>query len=285
MILARTRTRAVSRATCAFRRTASCAPEVHPTAVVEPGAVLADGARIGPYCVVFSGALAARVRFGRPWPESDSFRAPAAAGARVGRRTRLDSHVSLAGAARVGDDCRLRPFSSVGGEAQDKRAAQDTSGEAWLGDRVMVGSVPEFQRRQAFWRHVPTANPQIAPPAACARACSEHVTVNRGTGGGGGVTRVGDECWLLAGSHVAHDAALGRAVVLSNHAAVAGHVTVGDGAVLGGGAGVRQKVAIGRCVSTASVREDWMPLLPRCPFARLTHRLLSPTAGWPWWEA
>lgn len=190
------------------------------------------------------------------------FPRPTAAGARVGRRTRLDSHVSLAGAARVGDDCHLRPFSSVGGEAQDKKAANDDSGEVWVGDRVMVGSV-----------RIPAAPATVTAALTPLCPCSEHVTVHRGTPGGGGVTRVGDDCWLLAGSHVAHDATLGRAVVLSNHAAVAGHVSVGDGAVLGGGAGVRQQVSIGRSVPSRASRHA----------SGLTRRSLGSIAGLPWW--
>ena len=62
----------------------------------------------------------------------------------------------------------------------------------------------------------------------------EHVTINTGTEGGGGVTRIGADCLLMAGAHVAHDVMLGDGVILVNHAAIAGHCQIGDGAIIGG---------------------------------------------------
>ena len=73
----------------------------------------------------------------------------------------------------------------------------------------------------------------------------EHVTMNGGTEAGGGLTRVGSHCLLLAGAHVAHDCQLGNHVLLVNNATLAGHVTVEDYAILGGLSAVHQWVRIG----------------------------------------
>ena len=74
----------------------------------------------------------------------------------------------------------------------------------------------------------------------------EGVTINTGTAGGGGITRVGDDCLLMTGSHVAHDAQIGSNVVMANQSAVAGHCIIEDGVIIGGLSGVHQFVRIGR---------------------------------------
>ncbi|HEY0660701.1 MAG TPA: acyl-[acyl-carrier-protein]--UDP-N-acetylglucosamine O-acyltransferase, partial [Lysobacter sp.] len=68
---------------------------------------------------------------------------------------------------------------------------------------------------------------------------------NRGTGNGGGITRIGDDNWLLAYTHVAHDCMIGSHCVFSNNATLAGHVSVGDHVILSGFAGVHQFCRIG----------------------------------------
>ena len=73
----------------------------------------------------------------------------------------------------------------------------------------------------------------------------EFVTINRGTDGGGGITRIGDDNWLLAYVHVAHDCVVGNQCVFSNNATLAGHVAVGDHVILSGFAGVHQFCRIG----------------------------------------
>ncbi len=74
----------------------------------------------------------------------------------------------------------------------------------------------------------------------------EHVTMNLGTEGGGGVTRVGDDCLFMAGCHIAHDAQIGDRVIVVNSAAVAGHCVIEDDVIIGGLSGVHQFVRIGR---------------------------------------
>jgi UDP-N-acetylglucosamine acyltransferase len=73
----------------------------------------------------------------------------------------------------------------------------------------------------------------------------EGATLNTGTEGGGGVTTVGDDCLLMTGSHVGHDASLGNRVILANHVAIAGHCRIGDDVIIGGLSGIHQWVRIG----------------------------------------
>ena len=74
----------------------------------------------------------------------------------------------------------------------------------------------------------------------------EHVTMNAGTEGGGGVTRIGDDGLFMAGCHVAHDAQIGDRVIVVNSAAVAGHCVLEDDVIIGGLSGIHQWVRIGR---------------------------------------
>lgn len=129
----------------------------------------------------------------------------------IGDGTTLGPHCSVAGPTRIGRDNRFVGHCAIGGEPQDKK---------FQGERVelVIGDGNTFR---------------------------EFVTVNRGTTGGGGVTRIGDRNWMLAYVHVAHDCIVGNDCVFSNNATLAGHVTVGDHVILSGFAGVHQFCRIG----------------------------------------
>jgi UDP-N-acetylglucosamine acyltransferase len=124
----------------------------------------------------------------------------------------LISHVVVAGRTEVGEGTRIFPFASIGHQPQDLKFKGESS-------ELFIGK-----------------NNQIR----------EHVTMNPGTAGGGLVTRVGDNCLFMVGTHVAHDCVLGDSVIMANNATLAGHVVVGDFAVLGGLSAVHQFVRIGR---------------------------------------
>lgn len=138
-------------------------------------------------------------------------------GVEVGDRTRIDSHAVVQGPACLGADNHLHPFVSVGGDPQDKKY-DGTPTRLEVGDRNVI---------------------------------REYCTVHRGTRGGGGVTRLGDDNWIMAYVHVAHDCRIGSGTVLASYAGLAGHVTVDDFAVLGGLTVVHQFCAIGRHAFTA----------------------------------
>ena len=129
----------------------------------------------------------------------------------LGDRVKIYSHAVVTGVTEVGEGCEIHPFAVVGGKPQDMKYRGEES-------RLIVG------------------------PHTTIR---EHVTMNGGTEGGGGVTRVGSHGLFLAGAHVAHDCQLGDHVLLVNNATLAGHVTVEDHAILGGLSAVHQWVRIG----------------------------------------
>ncbi|MFC6687465.1 acyl-ACP--UDP-N-acetylglucosamine O-acyltransferase [Jhaorihella thermophila] len=130
----------------------------------------------------------------------------------LGDRVHLKSHVVVTGNTRIGDDTVVFPFSTLGEIPQDLK---------FKGEKTRT----EIGRRNRI------------------REC---VTVNAGTEGGGGVTRIGDDCLLMACTHVAHDVLIGNRVILVNSSGVAGHVIVEDDVIIGGLSGVHQFVRIGR---------------------------------------
>src|SRR5574337_1285147 len=111
----------------------------------------------------------------------------------------------------IGRDNRITQFASLGGDPQDKKWQGDRT-ELVIGDRNLI---------------------------------REFVTINRGTGGGGGITRLGDDNWVLAYVHIAHDCQIGNHVVFSNYSALAGHVQIGDWTILSGYSGVHQFCKVG----------------------------------------
>jgi UDP-N-acetylglucosamine acyltransferase len=148
--------------------------------------------------------------------------------ASLGAGVRLMSHVVVTGRTTVGAATRIFPFASLGHEPQDLKYRGE---EAAL--EIGAGCI-----------------------------IRESVTMNPGTAGGGGVTKVGDRCAFLASSHVAHDCRVGNNVILSNNVMIAGHCVVGDYAILGGGAGVHQFVRIGHHAfigGLAGVENDVIP--------------------------
>jgi len=129
----------------------------------------------------------------------------------IGENTEIGPHCSVHGPTRIGRDNRFIGHVAVGGEPQDKKYAGERT-ELVIGDRNVF---------------------------------REFVTLNRGTGGGGGITTVGNDNWMLAYTHVAHDCQVGNHCVFSNNTTLAGHVTVGDHVIISGFAGAHQFCRIG----------------------------------------
>ena len=123
----------------------------------------------------------------------------------------LKSHVVVTGHTTIGSDTVVFPFASLGEIPQDLKFKGEET-------RLVIG-----QRNRI----------------------REHVTMNTGTEGGGGVTIVGDDCLFMAGCHVAHDVHIGNRVILVNSAAVAGHCVLEDDVIIGGLSGIHQFVRIG----------------------------------------
>ena len=124
----------------------------------------------------------------------------------------LESHVVVVGKTTVGQRTHIYPFASIGHRPQDLKYRGEPS-------ELVVGADNVLR---------------------------EHVTMNPGTAGGGMLTRVGNHCLFMVGSHVAHDCRIGNNVIFANNATVGGHVSVEDYAILGGLSAVHQFVRIGR---------------------------------------
>lgn len=125
--------------------------------------------------------------------------------------TTVGPHAVVNGPTTIGADCKIFQFASVGEDPQDLKFDGKDS-------RLEIGSRNKIR---------------------------EFVTINRGTGGGGGVTRIGDDNLLMAYVHVAHDCLIGNNTVFANSASLAGHVAVDDYAILGGFSLVHQFSRIG----------------------------------------
>lgn len=129
----------------------------------------------------------------------------------LGDRVRLDSHVVIDGKTSIGDDTHIFPFVSVGLTPQDLKYAGEPT-ETEIGKR----------------NHI-----------------REFVTIHRGTAGGGGLTKIGDDNLFMAQAHVAHDCQIGNEVIMANAATLAGHVEIADRANVGAYSGVHQFCRIG----------------------------------------
>ena len=122
----------------------------------------------------------------------------------------LFSHVSIVGKTIIGNNTKIWPFASIGHQPQDLKY----NGEP---NELIIGS--DNKKRKCFYKP--------------------------GTKGGGGLTKIGNECLFMLGSHIGHDCKLGNKIILANNAALAGHVILEDRVYIGGLSGVHQFVRIG----------------------------------------
>ena len=159
---------------------------IHKTAIIEPGAKLAEGVSVGPYSIVGKDVT-------------------------IGEGTWIGPHVTIEGRVTIGRNNKIHQFSAIGGPPQDKKyAGEDTSVEIGNGNTIR-----------------------------------EYVTINRGTIGDAKVTRLGDDNWIMAYVHLAHDCQVGSHTIFANLSQLAGHVHVGDWAILGGATHCHQFVKVG----------------------------------------
>jgi UDP-N-acetylglucosamine acyltransferase len=135
----------------------------------------------------------------------------------IGDDTRIGPHVVIEGHTRIGRNNRVFQFCSLGAAPQDKKYANEPT-------RLEIGDDNTIR---------------------------EFCTLNCGTAQDAGVTRLGDDNWIMAYVHLAHDCQIGDHTIFANNAQLAGHVHVGDYAILGGFTGVHQFVRIGAHSFTA----------------------------------
>ena len=159
---------------------------IHPTAIVHPGAKLAEGVEIGAYTVVGEHAI-------------------------IGKDTKIASHVLIDGWTTIGERNQIFSFSAIGTPPQDISYKNEKTS-------VIIGNDNVIR---------------------------ESATVHRATAKEDRITEIGNNNFLMAYSHVAHDCKLGSHIIMANSAGLAGHITVGDYAILGGIVAVHQFVRIG----------------------------------------
>ena len=129
----------------------------------------------------------------------------------IGSGTVISPHVVIDPFVTIGRNCRIFQYAAI-------------------------GAVPQSLKFEGEKTYVKIGNGTII---------REFVTIHRGTGFGGGITEVGEENFLMAYTHIAHDCRVGRKVVMANNATLAGHITIGDHATIGGLVAVHQFVKIG----------------------------------------
>jgi UDP-N-acetylglucosamine acyltransferase len=177
---------------------------VHPSSVIENGAVLHDGVTIGPFCHIGANAV-------------------------VGEGTQLISHASVIGNTRIGRNCTLHPHAVLGGLPQVIGLAAHPDSRLEIDDGCVF---------------------------------REYATAHSGIPKFGGLTKVGTNCYIMIGAHIAHDCQIGNNVVMANNVSLAGHIEVGDNVWFGGLSAVHQFSRIGRNAfigGGAIVVEDVIP--------------------------
>jgi len=168
--------------------------------------------------------------------------------------------------ASIGTGCDIGPYSVIGPEVRIARDCRIEShvvieGPSVIGEgnsishHAVIGTAPQDVKFKGGESRLEIGNGNVI---------REFATVNRGTPRGGGVTVIGDNCFLMAYIHVAHDCKLGDRVIMANCATLAGHVKVCDGANFGGLAAVHQYAHVGRMAfigGGAMVRRDVPPFV------------------------
>ena len=179
--------------------------KIHPTAAVDPAAVLDGTVEIGAYSIIGPNVV-------------------------IGPRTKIGPHVVIEGHTTIGADNTLFQYSSIGAAPQDKKYGGEPT-RLEIGDRNTV---------------------------------REFCTLNLGTVQDAGVTRIGNDNWIMAYVHIAHDCQLGSNLILANNATLGGHVHLDDWVFLGGMTSVHQFCRIGAhamTAFTAAVTQDVPPFV------------------------
>ena len=130
----------------------------------------------------------------------------------IGEGTEIQSHVSIIGNTKIGNNNKIYSFASIGNDPQDlKYNGEETKLE--IGDSNKI---------------------------------REYVTINPGTKGGGGLTKIGNNCLFMVSSHIAHDCLVGNNVILANNVPLGGHAHIESNVIIGGNSAVQQVTRVGR---------------------------------------
>ncbi len=130
----------------------------------------------------------------------------------IGENVIIHSHVNISGNTKIGNGNKIYPFASIGNDPQDlKYNGEET--------KLVIGNNNKIR---------------------------EYVTINPGTVGGGGLTKIGNNCLFMISSHIAHDCHVGNNVIIANNVPLGGHVAIDDNVVIGGNSAVQQFTRIGK---------------------------------------
>ena len=130
----------------------------------------------------------------------------------IGENVIIHSHVNISGNTKIGNGNKIFPFASIGNDPQDLKYNGEKT-------KLVIGNNNKIR---------------------------EYVTINPGTEGGGGLTKIGDNCLFMIASHIAHDCHVGNNVIIANNVPLGGHVIIEDNVVIGGNSAVQQFVRIGK---------------------------------------
>ena len=155
--------------------------------------------------------------------------------ARLGRNVMIGAYAIIGADVEIGDDCHVGPHVVIHGPTRIGRNNH-------IHAHAVLGGDPQDKKYSGERTELLIGNDNII---------REFCTLNRGTGSGGGSTRIGDDNWILAYVHIAHDCQVGSHCVFSNNAALAGHVVVGDHVVLAGYTLLHQFCRVGDHAFTA----------------------------------
>ena len=130
----------------------------------------------------------------------------------IGQGTVIQSHVNITGQTKIGKNNIIYPFASIGNDPQDLKFQGEET-------RLEIGDNNKIR---------------------------EYVTINPGTKGGGGLTKVNNNCLFMVSAHIAHDCFVGNNVILANNVPLGGHAHIGDNAIIGGNSAVQQFTRVGK---------------------------------------
>ena len=130
----------------------------------------------------------------------------------IDENTEVQSHVSIVGNTKIGKNNKIYPFASIGNDPQDLKFQGEET-------KLEIGNNNKIR---------------------------EYVTINPGTSGGGGITKVGNNCLFMMSAHIAHDCYVGNNVILANNVPLGGHAQVEDNVIIGGNSAVQQFTRVGR---------------------------------------
>ncbi len=131
----------------------------------------------------------------------------------IDENTIVQSHVSIIGNTKIGKNNNIYPFASIGNDPQDLKFQGEKT-------KLEIGNDNKIR---------------------------EYVTINPGTNGGGGLTKVGNNCLFMVSAHIAHDCFVGNNVILANNVPLGGHAYIEDNVIIGGNSAVQQFTRIGKC--------------------------------------